>query len=281
MRNFFMLFFVAMMAFGVRVQAVEVLEVLESVEIEVPVIMYHLVTEQSKYIGKYGIRPDDFETDLVYLRDNGYTPIVMEDLFNFVNNMGQLPEKPIMLTFDDGNSGDYEYVLPLLQKYNMRAIVAIIGATADQYTPLAEENPKAKYPNLTWGQVLALHESGLVEIQNHSYDLHGKNGSGRRKGESDEAYHIRLREDLKKLQDACSENIGHIPTAFIYPLGVIGEGSQKVLEELGMVASFGCEEGMNLFSRGDLDGLFRIKRVNRANKRTVEEILGKLPKKNP
>jgi len=282
MRKFFVIFLVAVMALGgATVTAfAEVLEVAEEkAEVEVPVIMYHLITDRSKYIGKYGILPADLEADLAYLKENGYTTIVVQDLQNFVEGKAELPAKPIMLTFDDGNTGDYDYLLPLLKQYDMKAVVAFIGSAADKYTPLAEKNPKAKYPNMTWGQIRELHESGHVEIQSHSYDLHGKNGSGKRKNESPEAYHARLLADLKKFQDACKENLDYEPTAFIYPLGVVSDGSRQVLEELGMVASFSCEEGMNFISPEDK--LFKLKRVNRPSKRSVSDILGHLREKKP
>jgi len=246
--------------------------------VRVPIIMYHLVTENGKYIGKYGIRPSELKSDLEYLRDNGYTTIVMQDLINFVESGKSLPEKPVVLTFDDGNSSDHKYLLPLLQEFNMKAVASILGKTTDKITKEQTETPNAKYPNLTWGQVIELHKSGLVEIQSHSFDLHGKAGSGKLNRESSEEYHQRLKADLQKLQDQCQEHIGIKPTTFCYPLGVISKGSQAVLEELGFVASLSCQERMNFIRQGDKEGLFKLNRVNRASGRTIGSILEKLEK---
>ncbi|MCL2216387.1 MAG: polysaccharide deacetylase family protein [Defluviitaleaceae bacterium] len=282
MRKIFMFFLAVLMVLGGAVNAQgSVLEV-AAVEAEVPIIMYHLITEKPKYIGKYGITPADFEADLVYLKENGYTTIFMRDLVDFVERGVQLPEKPIMLTIDDGNSSDYNYVLPLLRKYDSKAVLGVIGSAADKYTDMSETNPASKFPkaskfpNLTWPQVRELHESGLAEIQSHSYDLHGKNGAGRKNGESAEAYHTRLLGDLQKFQKSCLEHLGYEPTAFIYPLGVLSDGSREVLLELGMAGSFSCQEGLNIIRVGEPSGLFRLNRVNRPSKRNVAEILGKL-----
>ena len=245
-------------------------------EVELPIIMYHLVTDRPKYIGKYGVTPKELESDFIYLQENGYTTVVMKDLINFVERGEQLPKKPIMLTFDDGNYSDYSYVFPLLQKYEMKAVVAIIGDATDRYTNDAHDNPKAKYPNMTWPQIVELHESGFVEIQSHGYNVHGRGGSGNKKGESADAYHIRLTNDLQKLQDACEAHLGRIPNTFIYPLGVVGKDSRRIIEDLGMVASLGCEEGINILRQGDRDCLFKMRRYNRPSGKSVESILARV-----
>jgi len=248
-------------------------------EVELPIIMYHLITERPKYLGKYGITPEELESDLAYLKENDYETVVVQDLINFVNQGEKLPKKPIMLTFDDGNASDFLYLLPLLEKYEMKAVLAVLGGAADKYTAEAESNPNARYPNLTWPQIKELHESGLAEIQSHSYGLHNVPiGSGKKRGESNEAYKLRFFDDLKKFQDACAAQLDYSPTAFIYPLGVIGDGSREVLEELGMSASISCQEGMNIIRQGDKDCLFSLLRTNRPSGRSVEDILRKLQK---
>ena len=248
-----------------------------SVEAELPVIMYHLVTEKQKYIGKYGITPKELESDLSYLKENNYSTVLMQDLIDFVNTGKALPENPIMLTFDDGNASDHEFLLPLLEKYEMKAVIAVIGEAADRITALWEENPSGRYPNLTWQQISELHNSGLVEIQSHSYNLHKVPiGCGKKKGECAEKYHARLLTDLQKFQDACEAHLNYTPTALVYPLGVISEGSREVLEALGMAASISCQEGMNTIRRNDPDCLFQILRTNRPSGKSIEAILKKL-----
>jgi len=242
-------------------------------EAKVPIIMYHLVTTNGRYLGRDGITPDALRQDIKYLHENGYTTIVVQDLINYVNDGVPLPQKPVMLTFDDGNYSDYKYLLPLLEEFDMRAVAAILGRPTDKYTLERERTPKADFPNMTWPEVLALHESGRVEIQNHSYDLHGSRGSGRKHGESMDAYRTRLSKDLTMLQARCLEKLGVEPTAFIYPLGFISEGSKEILMELGFKGSFSCESGMAVVRYGEPDSLFKMKRNNRANDKPVAEIL--------
>jgi len=244
----------------------------------VPIIMYHLVTENSRYVGKFGIRPSELKADLKYLSDNNYNAIVIKDLLDFVENGKILPENPIVLTFDDGNTSDLNFLLPLLDEYNMKAVVSIIGQAADKNTKEQAENPTATYPNLTWSQITELHNSGKIELQSHGYNVHGPTGSGKLKKESQDTYHQRLKTDLKKLQDLFEKHLGYTPNTFCYPLGIISKGSQAVLEELGFKASLSCEEGMNIIQEGDTKSLFKLKRTNRPSGRSIETILNKLHK---
>lgn len=247
-------------------------------EVEVPIIMYHLITERSKLIGKYGVTPAEVEDDLVFLKQNGYTTVVMQDLINFVKHGEKLPQKAIMLTFDDGNASDFTYLLPLLRKHEMKAVLAIMGDVIDRDTKTVEENPKSKVPYLTWPQVRELHESGLCEIQSHGYNVHGKGGSSNRHGESADAYHKRLTADLTKLQDACKLHLNYTPNTFIYPLGAVGKNSRKIIEDMEMVGSLGCEEGINIVRPGDIDCLFEMHRFNRPSGKPVGGILERMEK---
>ena len=242
-------------------------------EAKVPIIMYHLVTEKSRYIGKYGISPSELESDLKYLKENGYNTVVIQDLINFVERGKSLPKNPIVLTFDDGNTSDYSYLFPLLKEYDMKAVISIMGNVIDEYTQDNVKNPAAKYPNLTWDKIKEMHDSGIIEVQSHGYNLHGSAGSGKLKRESADAYHQRLKADLTKLQERCEEHLGQKPNTFCYPLGIIGKGSQAVLEEMGFVASLSCQEGINIITRDEKECLFKLNRNNRPSGRSVEKVL--------
>ena len=69
--------------------------------VEVPVVMYHSMLKDEARHGQYVISPEEFENDLQYLQSHGYTTILIEDLIAYTKG-GSLPEKPVLLTFDDG-----------------------------------------------------------------------------------------------------------------------------------------------------------------------------------
>ena len=92
-----------------------------------PILMYHSVLKDPSKTGKYVITPESLEEDLRYLQQHGYRTVVMQDVIDFVYNGVQLPEKPVVLTFDDGFYNNLTYLLPLLIEYDMKAIVAPVG----------------------------------------------------------------------------------------------------------------------------------------------------------
>ncbi len=233
--------------------------------VRVPIVMYHLVLKDPARASKYVISPETFEADLKWIRNHGYETVTAEDLIAYVYEGVPLPEKPIVLTFDDGYTNNYTYAYPLLARYEMRAVLSVVGSVADRYTTSGDENPN--YANLTWSRVRELSESGVFEIQNHTYDLHRndgpRKGCKRLAGESVESYQALLLRDLSQNQDAIERAIGSRPRVFVYPFGAISPESVAAVRNMGFLASFSCEEGVNTLRMGDAEGLFLLKRKNR------------------
>jgi peptidoglycan/xylan/chitin deacetylase (PgdA/CDA1 family) len=244
--------------------------------IHLPILMYHSVLKDPKRAGKYVVSPDTLEGDLKYLKDNGYTTVVMEDLIRYVDQGVPLPEKPVMLTFDDGHYNYIPYLLPLLEKYDMKAVVSVVGEFADTYTENPDPNPNYGY--LSWEEIRQMAQSGRVEIQNHSYSLHhqrGREGAGQKKGESKEDYQKLLREDLERMQKALYNRAGVISTCFTYPLGNMNGASEEVVKELGLRASLGCRERVNRITR-DPQCLYGLGRFNRSANVTRETLMKRI-----
>lgn len=240
--------------------------------IPLPVVMYHGLLKDKRYHNKFFISPKQFENDLKYFKENNYTPIFIKDLIAYVDSGATLPEKPILITFDDGFYNTYVYAYPLLREYNMKAVISIIGELTDKSTLIKDENPAYSY--LTWDRVKELSTSGLIEIQNHSYDMHdndhNRRGAMQKPGESLEQYRLALEEDVGHFQDKIFEMTGERPTAFTYPYGFISNGSTDIFKSMGFRASLSCAEGINYITR-DPDCLYRLKRVNRTpNESSVE-----------
>ena len=84
-------------------------------KVAIPIILYHSILKREKITDRYAVTPNQLENDLVYIRDNGYTTITMSDLIGYVHGNGTLPEKPIIITFDDGFLNTYIYAYPLLK----------------------------------------------------------------------------------------------------------------------------------------------------------------------
>lgn len=260
--TFFLIVICAGCVFSVARETVPV-----SVEAEngiaVPIIMYHSILNDPNKAGEYVVSQKTIENDIIYLIKNGYTTVVMQDLVNYVYKGTPLPDKPVILTFDDGYYNNLTYLLPLLEKYDCKAVISVVGRYTEIHSETNDENPN--YSHLSWDNISELNSSGRIEIQNHSYDMHqlnGRKGSQKRKNESTDEYRRILKDDLSRLQDLLKENCGIIPNTYTYPYGAISDESRVVLEELGFKASLSCYEFINEVTRenGCLFGMGRFNR---------------------
>lgn len=240
-----------------------------------PIIMYHGILEDPARIGRYVISATQFEKDLEYIRSAGYETIVMADLLAYVSEGTPLPEKPIMLTFDDGYYNNYFYAYPLLKKYGMRAVISPVVSWSQQYSDSPQEQDHPVYSHITWAQIREMVESGAVEIQSHSYDMHycesGKRkGTLKRAGETAEQYRLVLQQDLTTAQQLLTQNAGVTPTVFTYPYGAICDEAKAIIQEMGFRGTLTCESRINRITRQPdcLYGLGRYLRPSGTDSRT-------------
>ncbi len=259
-------------------QVVGVMRADAATGVELPIIMYHGILKDPLRAGKFVVSPGTLKADLEYLKENGYTTVVIGDLIDFVERGKALPDKPVMITFDDGYYNAYQYALPILEELDMKAVVSVVGEYTEKFSgENADANPN--YAHLSWEDICALAASGRVEIQNHSYGLHGiaggRRGSMRKAGESFEAYRRVFIEDVQKLQDALEEKCGIRPTCFTYPLGAITQESREYLMELKIKASLGCYEHVNTITNDPLC-LYRMGRFNRPSGIGTEQFMKKV-----
>ena len=247
----------------------------EKTEVDVPILMYHFLATDNRRPNQWKIRVEEFESDLIALKRENFEPVFLQDLIDFVYNGISLPEKPVVITFDDGASDFYKYAFPLLKEHNMKAVMAIIGYTADEYSKDIEQN-KYAVPNLTWDQLRELKDSGLVEIQSHSYDMHRGIGAAKKRGESIDSYRARIFKDTAKFNERILSELGHEPTAFIFPFGNKSESSNDILKENGFLASLICHEEISTIRVGDPDSLFDLGRILRSPEMSSDSMIRKI-----
>lgn len=238
--------------------------------IAVPVIMYHHILEQSNRWGAYVISPKQFQSDLKFLKEQGYTAVSGQQLIDYTEHRTPLPEKPVLITFDDGYESSYQYAYPILKEENCKAIISIIGKYSDYYSGNVPKD--ISYSHMNWGQIKELSESNLIEIGNHTYDLHESRGKRKgcriNKGESVTDYYAVLSEDVGMLQDKINTITKIKPAVFAYPFGFYCKESEPILKQMGIKLTLGCEEGVTVVN--DAGSLYNMKRYNRAHGKSSE-----------
>ena len=240
-------------------------------ELCVPVVMYHSFSEKDSRINRYVIKPERLAEDLEYLEKTGHNTVFISDIYAHYKNNSPLPEKPVILSFDDGSLSNYEYAFPLLRKYNAKAVIAPIGKACEE-----AENEKYRSPDwseCTWSQLAEMEASGLVETASHTYDLHknadGISGAAAAAGESREEYILRLGKDNESFNLLMEKYIGKKAGVFVYPFGSKSDISDEVLRSMGYYATLDCEEKLNHISK--TDDLYSLHRFLRTDDISSEE----------
>ena len=247
--------------------------------IKLPIIMYHSVLKDSKRSGDYVISTTELENDLVYLKLNGYKTLLMSDVFKYVYEGIELPEKCVMLTFDDVFRNSLVYVLPLLEKYNMKANVSVVGYYTEKFSDLSDNNPAYAY--LTYDDILELKRSGLIEIGNHSFNMHTCNykrkGVTKNKDETIEKYTDIFIRDTFTTENNLYKKCGIKPQFYVYPFGFYCNESEEILKSLGYKSTFICCEKQNYLTR-EPSCLYKLNRYNRPSGISSEDFFEKVLK---
>ena len=139
---------------------------------EIPILMYHnLVAEENDpSISKNTMWVGQFQHQMELLEENGFTTITVDQLVEFGNRGKALPEKPVLITFDDGYRSAYELAFPILQEMDFHAAMFPIGVSVGKDT--YKDTGLAMVPHFSWEEAKEMAESGLVSIQSHTYDMH-------------------------------------------------------------------------------------------------------------
>ncbi|WP_298705219.1 polysaccharide deacetylase family protein [uncultured Veillonella sp.] len=120
----------------------------------VPVLNYHQVNDD--LLSPLTMRTWDFDDQMAYLKNNGYHTITMDQLNAYLSQGTALPDKPVLITFDDGYEDNYKNALPILQKYGMKATFFMIADSIGQ----------PRFMNAD--QLQALEAAGMT-VESHTY----------------------------------------------------------------------------------------------------------------
>jgi len=210
----------------------------------VPVIMYHDILPQKQVF--FDVTPQEFEQHLRLIQKQGLTPISFDQLVTHLRTGLPLPEKPIMLTFDDGYGGHYEYVYPLLKKYGYPGIFSI-------YTSKVGINSGRTH--LSWEQLREMAADPLVTIASHSVT----HPDDLRKLPDD-----KLKMEVFESKQILESQLGIPIRYFTYPAGKYDQRVTELVKQAGYQAALTMNDVDERFA-GDSENLLAIGRFGQSN----------------
>ncbi len=215
------------------------------------------------------VETDRLINQLAWLREHHYHPVSLQAVLDAQKGLKPLPEKAVLLTFDDGYRNFYHRIYPILKQFNYPAVFALVTrwmeTPSDQMVQYGNElKPRSDF--LTWDQVREMMDSGLIEIASHSHDLHHgvlANIQGNtqpaaasrqyfpdlQRYETDDEYRHRVQQDLQKSSDILLNRTGKRPRVIVWPYGDFSQEAINLAKEAGMNISFGLGTGLNRLSK--------------------------------
>ncbi len=223
----------------------------------VAALMYHSVTSDESRMDDYTVSPEQFENDIKYFTEHGYITLTASELAN--ESMANIDGRKILLiTLDDGYENFYTEVFPILKKYNAKATMFLIGSYIDRYGYVTQE------------QVYEMAHSGLVEIGNHTDNIHHAPVEHLKTIYNNPNCFYDIIDDIKNNNNILKNITGYDITSISWPYGYYTESiDSAVKNNLGYKISFSTQYGVNYFTGNTYTPL---KRMNREHSATTEQV---------
>jgi len=212
---------------------------------------------------------DELLAQFSWLKAHDYHPVSLDDLVAARDGRRALPDKAVLLSFDDGYESMYTRVFPLLKLYHFPAVLALVGSWMETAPGknLGYEDAQFTRDNLlSWEQVREMQASGLVEVASHSYALHlgvSANPQGNRQPaavtriydpatrryENNDDYRSRIRADLLRSARILKRRLGHAPRAVVWPYGAYSQTTIAIAKALNMPITLNLADGRGKVGR--------------------------------
>jgi len=215
---------------------------------KVLVLCYHDVPKEVN-LDKFGVDQEAFVQAIEYFRTHGYHFVGVDDLIAARDGIKPLPEKSILLTFDDAYRTYYDFIYPLLTQYQYPSVLGVVSSWIDKRPEYVKNDL------MTWEQLSEVSRSPLVEIASHSHDLHqglvynpqtneGAAAANRFYNEEtqiyeDEAtYRVRISSDFQTARSSLEQHLGKKPRIMVWPYGKYNSVSIDEAKKAGFEITF-------------------------------------------
>ncbi|EDL64925.1 polysaccharide deacetylase family protein [Bacillus sp. SG-1] len=213
----------------------------------IPILTYHRIISQEDINDTHSINgkinsmivfTEEFEKQMNYLYENGYVTLTMKELYAYLNEDIEIPDKSVVLTFDDGFKDNYEEAFPILEKYGFKATNFIVtGAITNKRYSFSPE--LAQYFSMKEMEKAC----DVFDFQSHTYSYHKRdeekpvNEWGTHPAFLTSKSHEEVYNDIKtSIHNLNGENLG-----FAYPYGEYTPDTIRILKNLGFKMAFTVE----------------------------------------
>ncbi len=245
---------------------------------ELTVISYHEIADQKDaLIPQYAVSPTNFVRQMDWLKNHDYHFVSVDQVLAARAGKLPLPERAVLITFDDGYHSVYSNAFPVLKLFNAPAVIAVVGSWLKPLSGKVVDfdgRSVSREAMLSWGEIKEMVDSGLIEVGSHTYDLHDgitANPQGNmepaattrlylpklKRYEDEETYKKRVANDLIKNNQILAQHGIRPPRVIAWPYGRYNIETREIAEKLGMPIGLTLDDGPNTITT-PLWGLRRI-----------------------
>jgi len=245
----------------------------------VPILMFHDIDEN--VTSDWVVSPQTFAAQMRGLYEHGFNIIPLSRLVDFVDHGVPLPERPVVITFDDGYLSTYKYAFPVLARYGMHATNFVIGEAVG--TDTYKDTGHPTIPKFCYEQARAM--AGVVSIQSHTFDMHqadfleedhARINILRWDDECVMEYVEILRADHMRISEEIYAATGETVFAVAFPYGIYDTLSHVVLLDMGVRVTLSTQWGSNTIIKGLPQSLLSLNRFNITDGMDVEALVALL-----
>jgi peptidoglycan/xylan/chitin deacetylase (PgdA/CDA1 family) len=213
-----------------------------------PILMYHSISDNPRHgFRRFAVSPAVFTEQMAYLYHNGYCPLTVSALVEVIQGRAALPEKPVLLTFDDGFADFFTQCLPILLSYQFAATLYLVTAYIGQTGRWLEQENEADRPMLTWEQIQHIAASG-IECGSHTHTHPRLDGLPL----------ARVRDEIETSKELLDSHLPSPARSMCYPYGCYSDAVQQAVQQAGYTSA--CAVRYELSS--PQDDMFALSRLS-------------------
>lgn len=210
---------------------------------KIPVLMYHSIKYEKD--NELRIPKEKFKEQMEYLKKEGFNPLSLNELYSHMLLGTEIPQKPIVITFDDGYADNYTNAYPILKDLGFKASVFVISSVVDKHEDY-----------MTSEQLKEMDRNG-ISIEGHTVTHPMLNTL---------SYNNQLKE-LKDSKEALEKILGRQIDYIAYPYGKYNDDTLKLVEQLGYKMAFSTKSGLAHKS----NGIYKLHRIYISEKYNINQ----------
>ncbi len=217
-------------------------------KIPIPILLYHSISEDvAPKFRMWSVRPKTFAAHMEYLWDNGYTPVTVTQLTAAIaNSYTPLPDRPVVITFDDGLADFYTGALPILHRYGFTATLYVttefVGDTSRWLHGAGEGNRLM----LSWKQLAEIRANG-IELGAHTCTH----------PQLDTITSSSARNEIFWSKEKLEQHLGQSISTFAYPHGYYNSTVRQLVQQAGYSSACAVKHAMSTTN----DDCFALARI--------------------